>query len=38
MNLVAKDGVGNVFVDELFTLLKVDLFPKSFYHAKRAVK
>lgn len=38
MNLVAKDGVGNAFVDELFTLLKVDLFPKPFYHAKRAVK
>ncbi len=44
MNLVSIYGVSNVFVAELFTLLKVDLFPKdnnlpkSLYHVKRAVK
>jgi predicted Zn-ribbon and HTH transcriptional regulator len=44
MNLVTMYGVSNAFVDELFTLLKVDLFlkdnnlPKSLYHAKRVEK
>jgi hypothetical protein len=44
MNLVITYGVTNVFVDELFTLMKVDLFskdnnlPKSLYHVKRVVK
>jgi hypothetical protein len=44
MNLVITYGVSNVFVDELFTLMKVDLFskdnnlPKSLYRAKRVVK
>lgn len=44
MNLVITYGASNVFVDELFTLMKVDLFskdnnlPKSLYHAKNVVK
>jgi predicted Zn-ribbon and HTH transcriptional regulator len=44
MNLVTTCGVSNAFIDALFTLLKVDLFPKdnnlpkSLYHAKKAVK
>jgi hypothetical protein len=42
-NLVTTCGVSNTFVDELFTLLRVDLFPKdntlprSLYFAKRVV-
>ncbi len=44
MNLVTTYGVTNVFVHELFTLLRVDLFPKdnnlpkSLYHAKKVMK
>jgi hypothetical protein len=43
LNLVTTHGVNNTFVDELFTLLRVDLFPKdntfskSLYFAKRVV-
>jgi hypothetical protein len=40
-NLLITHGVSNAFANELFTLLKVDLFPKenflpkSLYHIKR---
>ncbi len=41
LNLLTTHGVSNAFVNELFTLLKVDIFPKdssfskSLYHVKR---
>ncbi len=44
LNLISTHGVSNTFVDELFTLLWVDLFPKdnnlpkSLYHAKSIVQ
>jgi hypothetical protein len=44
LNLVTTHGVSNTFVDELFTILWVDLFPKdntppkSLYQAKNIVQ
>jgi len=44
LNLIITHGVSNTFVNELFTLLKCDLFlkdntlPKSMYQAKKVVR
>ncbi len=44
LNLCSTHGVNNMFVDELFSLLKLDLFPKdntfpkSLYEARTIVK
>lgn len=44
LNLITKHGVNNLFVDELFALLRLDLFPKdnilpkSMYHAKKVIQ
>jgi hypothetical protein len=43
LNLCRTHGVNNMFVDELFSLLRLDLFlkdntPKSLYEAKTIVK
>jgi hypothetical protein len=42
-NLITTHGVNNLFVDELFALLRLNLFPKdntlpkSLYYAKKIV-
>jgi hypothetical protein len=44
LNFLTTHAVNNAFADELFTLLKVDIFPKdnslpkSLYHAKRQIQ